>query len=260
MKKAKEIKINNVVVGGDNFVVIAGPCAVESEELLERIAKSVKNSGAKILRGGAYKPRTSPDTFQGLKVDGIAALERVREKVGMPVVSEVTGINFLSNFENIDVLQIGARNMQNFELLKAVGKSNKPVLLKRGFSATVEELLFSAKYIENEGNDKIILCERGIRTFEPSTRFTLDLSAVAVLKSRSDYPVIVDPSHALGHYEYVESMCKAAVAAGADGIMVEVHEKPECALCDGEESVTTERFAKIVEEVRKIANAVGKKM
>ena len=260
MKKAKEIRIKDVVVGGDNFVVIAGPCAVESEELLERIAKSVKNSGAKILRGGASKPRTSPDTVPGLKADGVAALEKVREKVGIPVVSEVTGINFLSNFENIDVLQIGARNMQNFELLKAVGKSNKPVLLKRGFSATVDELLFSAKYIENEGNDKIILCERGIRTFEPSTRFTLDLSAVAVLKSRSGYPVIVDPSHALGHYEYVESMCKAAVAAGADGIMVEVHENPECALCDGEESVTTERFAKIVEEVKKIASAVGKKM
>ena len=260
MKKAKEIRIKDVVVGGDNFVVIAGPCAVESEELLERIAESVKNSGAKLLRGGAYKPRTSPDTFQGLKADGVAALEKVREKVGIPVVSEVTGINFLSNFENIDVLQIGARNMQNFELLKAVGKSNKPVLLKRGFSATVDELLFSAKYVENEGNDKIILCERGIRTFEPSTRFTLDLSAVAVLKSRSGYPVIVDPSHALGHYEYVESMCKAAVAAGADGIMVEVHENPECALCDGEESVTTERFAKIVEEVKKIASAVGKKM
>lgn len=260
MKKAKEIRIKDVVVGGDNFVVIAGPCAVESEELLERIAKSVKNFGAKILRGGAYKPRTSPDTFQGLKADGVAALEKVREKVGMPVVSEVTGINFLSNFENIDVLQIGARNMQNFELLKAVGKSNKPVLLKRGFSATVDELLFSAKYVENEGNDKIILCERGIRTFEPSTRFTLDLSAVAVIKSRSDYPVIVDPSHALGHYEYVESMCKAAVAAGADGIMVEVHENPECALCDGEESVTTERFVRIVEEVKKIASVVGKKM
>ncbi len=257
MGKTREIKINNLSIGGDRIIIIAGPCAVENREQLERIACGVKGC-ASVFRGGAYKPRTSPDTFQGLSEKGIALLEEVKEKYSLPIVSEVTGINNLDFFENIDILQIGARNMQNFELLKAVGKTNKPVLLKRGFSNTLDELLYSAKYIENEGNSNIILCERGIRTFENSTRFTLDLSAVAVLKERCSFPVIVDPSHALGHYEYVESMAKAAVAAGADGVMLEVHDDPENALCDGEESVTIDRFVKISESIGKIAKAVGR--
>lgn len=260
MGKTREIKVNNVVFNSDKLVVIAGPCAVESKQQLEKIAKGVKDIGATILRGGAYKPRTSPDTFQGLSFDGIELLKNVKQELSMPVVSEVTGINHIEEFENVDILQIGARNMQNFELLKAVGRTNKPILLKRGFSNTLDELLYSAKYIENEGNSNIILCERGIRTFEPSTRFTLDLSAVAVLKERCDYPVVVDPSHALGHYEYVEKMAKAAVAAGCDGIMIEVHDDPENALCDGEESVTLERFEKIFESVKKIAELEGRRV
>lgn len=257
MKNGKILTVNGVNFGKD-FVVIAGPCAVESEEQLMRIARAVKGVGASVLRGGAYKPRTSPDTFQGLFDEGLEIIKNVKKELDIPVVTEVTGINHIQNFDDVDILQIGARNMQNFELLKAVGRTNKPVLLKRGFSNTIEELLLSAKYLESEGNDKIILCERGIRTFERSTRFTLDLSAVPVLKSLCDYPVIVDPSHAVGHYEYVESMAKAAVAVGADGVMIEVHDKPSEALCDGDESVTVERFGEIFEEMKKIAAAIGK--
>lgn len=255
------INVNGVKVGGKKIVVMAGPCSVESRELLLQIAKSVKRSGASILRGGAFKPRTSPYSFQGLGEEGLRYLKEAREKTGLPIVTEVMDIRDLPLIERYaDVLQVGARNMQNFNLLKEVGLSKKAVLLKRGMSATVKELLMSAEYILSNGNFNVILCERGIRTFEEETRFTLDLSAVPVLKKKTHLPVIVDPSHGTGKWGYVPAMAKAAVACGADGLLIEVHPKPEEALSDGPQSLLPENFDTLMKELKAIAKAVGREI
>ncbi|MDD6389350.1 MAG: 3-deoxy-7-phosphoheptulonate synthase [Anaerovoracaceae bacterium] len=251
------VDVNGVRIGGGNFAIIAGPCSVESEEQILEVAEGVKAAGASMLRGGAFKPRTSPYDFQGMRAEGIELLEEAKAKTGMPLVSEIMNANHLHLFENIDVIQIGARNMQNFELLKAVGKTDKTVLLKRGLANTLKELLMSAEYIMSEGNENVILCERGIRTFETFTRNTLDLSAVPALKELSHLPVVVDPSHATGIARMVEPMAMAAAAAGADGLMIEVHNKPEEALCDGKQSLTPAQFAKLAERVRKIREAMN---
>ena len=251
------VDVNGVRIGGGNFAIIAGPCSVESEEQILEVAEGVKSAGASMLRGGAFKPRTSPYDFQGMRAEGIELLEEAKAKTGMPLVSEIMNANHLHLFENIDVIQIGARNMQNFELLKAVGKTDKTVLLKRGLANTLKELLMSAEYIMSEGNENVILCERGIRTFETFTRNTLDLSAVPALKELSHLPVVVDPSHATGIARMVEPMAMAAAAAGADGLMIEVHNKPEEALCDGKQSLTPAQFAKLAERVRKIREAMN---
>ncbi len=247
-------------VGGGTLTVIAGPCSVESEEQIEEIAKDVKESGATFLRGGAYKPRTSPYAFQGLELDGLALLRHAREMTGLPIVSELTAPRHLDEFiDTVDIIQVGARNMQNFDLLREVGKSKKPVLLKRGLSNTIEELLLASEYILNEGNEDVILCERGIRTFETFTRNTLDISAIPVLKKLTHLPVIVDPSHASGLWWTVEPLALAAIAAGADGIMVEVHNDPKNALCDGMQSITPNDFDKMMKKARRIA-AVNEKI
>ena len=251
------VDVNGVRIGGGNFAIIAGPCSVESEEQILEVAEGVKAAGASMLRGGAFKPRTSPYDFQGMRAEGIELLEEAKAQTGMPLVSEIMNANHLHLFENIDVIQIGARNMQNFELLKAVGKTDKTVLLKRGLANTLKELLMSAEYIMSEGNENVILCERGIRTFETFTRNTLDLSAVPALKELSHLPVVVDPSHATGIARMVEPMAMAAAAAGADGLMIEVHNKPEEALCDGKQSLTPAQFAKLAERVRKIREAMN---
>lgn len=248
------IDIGGNKIGGGNFMFIAGPCSVESEEQICSIAAEVKKSGAAILRGGAFKPRTSPYTFQGMRNDGLNLLKKAKEATGMPVVSEIMDISHLPLFENVDVIQVGARNMQNFELLKELGKTDKPILLKRGLSATIQELLMSAEYITAGGNSKIILCERGIRTFEPFTRNTMDISAISVLKEKTHLPVIADPSHAVGVSKLIRPLALAAVAAGADGLMIEVHNDPMCALCDGPQAITPDSFAEIV----KTATAVRK--
>ena len=247
-------------VGGGTLTVIAGPCSVESEEQIEEIAKDVKESGATFLRGGAYKPRTSPYAFQGLELGGLALLRHAREMTGLPIVSELTAPRHLDEFiDTVDIIQVGARNMQNFDLLREVGKSKKPVLLKRGLSNTIEELLLASEYILNEGNEDVILCERGIRTFETFTRNTLDISAIPVLKKLTHLPVIVDPSHASGLWWTVEPLALAAIAAGADGIMVEVHNDPKNALCDGMQSITPNDFDKMMKKARRIA-AVNEKI
>ncbi|MCQ4021565.1 MULTISPECIES: 3-deoxy-7-phosphoheptulonate synthase [unclassified Ruminococcus] len=240
---------NGTKIGDGGLVLMAGPCSVESREQVCSIAKSVKASGAQILRGGAFKPRTSPYAFQGLKAEGLDLLKDARRETGLPIVTEIMRTSHIDMFENVDIIQVGARNMQNFELLKELGKTNKPILLKRGLSSTIEELLMSAEYIMAGGNDKVILCERGIRTYETFTRNTLDLSAVPILKSLSHLPVIVDPSHATGKSWLVESMSMAAVAAGADGLIIEVHNNPKCALCDGAQSLTPEQFDKVAGKV-----------
>jgi len=248
-----------VEIGGNRLAVIAGPCSVESEEQLVGVAKSVKAAGAAALRGGAYKPRTSPYSFQGKGLEGIRLLMEAREATGLPIVTELMSPDQLSMFEDaVDVIQIGARNMQNFDLLKKVGRTKKPVLLKRGMSSTIEEWLMSAEYIMSEGNSNVILCERGIRTFETYTRNTLDLSAVLAVKRLSHLPVVVDPSHACGQAWMVERMAMAAVAAGADGLIIEVHNDPPHALCDGAQSVTPEQFSGVMEKVRTIAACVGR--
>ena len=231
-----------VKIGGGNLAVMAGPCSIESEEQLTEIAEAVKKSGANILRGGAFKPRTSPYAFQGMREDGLELLIKVKKKVGIPVVTEIMDHVHLPYFEDVDIIQVGARNMQNFELLKHLGKTDKPILLKRGLSNTIEEWLMSAEYIMSEGNEKIILCERGIRTFETATRNTLDLSAVPVLHALTHLPVVVDPSHATGKAKLVPSMALAGIVAGADGLIVEVHNDPANALCDGAQSLTPEQF------------------
>ena len=235
-----------------NFLIIAGPCLVESKEQICTIAKDVKEGCASLLRGGAFKPRTSPYAFQGLGKDGIYFLLEAKKETGLPVVTEITDISFLPYFEDVDMIQVGARNMQNFELLKELGKLKKPVLLKRGLSSTLEELLLSAEYILAGGNKSVLLCERGIRTFETATRNTLDLSAVPVLKSMTDLPVIVDPSHATGASFLVKPMAMAAVAAGADGLMIEVHSDPENALCDGAQSLTPAAFKDLAQSVKNL--------
>lgn len=248
-------------VGGKTLAVFAGPCSVESREQITAIARQVKASGACALRGGAFKPRTSPYSFQGMGDDGIHLLEEARAETGLPIVSEIMSTEDLELFEeHVDVIQIGARNMQNFDLLKHMGKTTKPILLKRGMSSTIEEWLMSAEYIMDSGNCQVILCERGIRTFENYTRNTLDLSAVLAVKKLSHLPVLVDPSHACGRAWMVERMAMAAVAAGADGLLIEVHNDPENALCDGPQSITPEEFARLMELLTPLARCTGKEM
>ena len=252
------VDVSGVPVGGGHFAVIAGPCSVESESQIETVAAAVQAAGAKLLRGGAFKPRTSPYSFQGMRAEGLELLCHARSRTGMPIVTEIMNTEHLPLFADVDLIQVGARNMQNFELLKAVGRSGRPVLLKRGLSATLEELVMSAEYIMAEGNDQVILCERGIRTFEPSMRNTLDISAVPMLKKMTHLPVVIDPSHAAGIAWMVEPLAAAAVAAGADGLMIEVHNDPAHALCDGAQSLTPDQFAALMEKLRPLVRLVGK--
>ena len=250
------IEIGDVRIGGGYFAMIAGPCSVESEAQIIEVAQAVKDAGAQILRGGAFKPRTSPYAFQGMKGEGIELLLKAKQATGLPIVTEIMNISTLDLFRDVDIIQVGARNMQNFDLLKELGKTKKPILLKRGLANTLQELLMSAEYIMSEGNENVILCERGVRTFETYTRNTLDLSAVPVLHNLSHLPVIVDPSHATGKADLVPPMAFAATAAGADGIMVEVHNNPACALCDGAQSLTPVQFDELNQRVQKIREVV----
>lgn len=253
------IDVNGVKIGGEEIVIIAGPCSVESQNQIDNVAKSINDCGAKILRGGAFKPRTSPYAFQGLKAEGLELMQNPRKQLSIPIISEITNpVNIDLFNENVDIIQVGARNMQNFELLKQLGQLRKPILLKRGFSNTIEELLMSAEYIMNGGNENVILCERGIRTFEHFTRNTLDISAVPILKKLSHLPVVVDPSHSSGINWLVEPLALAAVAAGADGIMVEVHNCPECALCDGAQSLNCDEFKALMQKLRAVAKACNR--
>lgn len=253
------VEIGDRKIGGGNFAVIAGPCSVESAEQITSIAEDVKSAGAGFLRGGAFKPRSSPYSFQGLREDGLGLLKIAREKTGLPIVSELMSTEYLDRFvEEVDVIQIGARNMQNFELLKEVGRTRKPIILKRGLSATIEELLLAAEYILAQGNEQVILCERGIRTFETYTRNTLDLGAIPVLKRLSHLPVIVDPSHAGGLWWLVDPMAKAAMVVGADGVMIEVHNDPANAKCDGQQSLKPEKFLTLMNSLRELAKIQGK--
>ena len=255
------INVEGVEIGGKVIQVIAGPCSVETKALLIDCAKKVKEAGARVLRGGAFKPRTSPYDFQGLGLEGLKFLKEAKKQTGLPIVSEIMDPRDIDMFaENVDIIQIGARNMQNFRLLTEVGKLKKPVLLKRGLSATIKELLMSAEYIAAQGNTNIILCERGIRTFETATRNTLDLSAVPVLKEETHLPVFIDPSHATGKWHLVAPLAKAAIAVGADGLMIEVHSDPENALCDGAQSLKTKTFSELMSELKPIAKAVGRSL
>ena len=246
------IEVGGVKIGGGNFAIAAGPCSVESEEQICLVAGLVKASGAKLLRGGAFKPRTSPYAFQGMREEGIRLLLEAKEKTGLPIVTEIMDLSHLPLFENVDVIQVGARNMQNFELLKALGHTDKPILLKRGLSSTIQELLMSAEYIMAGGNERVMLCERGIRTFETATRNTLDLSCIPVLKSLTHLPVIIDPSHATGVAKLVPPMAMAAVAARADGLIIEVHNDPPHAACDGQQSLTPQAFDELVQGIEKL--------
>lgn len=246
------IEVGNVKIGGGSFQVIGGPCSIESKEQMVEVAKKVKEAGAGLLRGGAFKPRTSPYSFQGLHGDGLKLLLEAKKATGLPVVTEIMDASHLPLFEDVDLIQVGTRNMQNFELLKELGKIDKPILLKRGMASTIEEWLMSAEYIMAGGNEKVILCERGIRTYETAMRNTLDLSAIPMIKKKSHLPVIVDPSHATGIREMVEPMSLAAVAAGADGLMIEVHNDPAKALCDGPQSLTPESFEKLMGKIMKM--------
>ena len=246
------IEVGNARIGGGYFAMIAGPCSVESEAQIVEVAQAVKASGANLLRGGAFKPRTSPYAFQGMGAEGIRLLLKAKEATNLPIVTEIMNISTLDLFADVDVIQVGARNMQNFDLLKELGKTKKPILLKRGLANTIQELLMSAEYIMSEGNEKVILCERGIRTFETATRNTLDLSAVAVLHNLTHLPVVVDPSHATGKAELVPPMALAAAAAGADGIMVELHNNPAAALCDGAQSLTPAQFDELNHRVQRL--------
>ena len=246
------IQVGGVKLGGGNFQFIAGPCSVETEEQICYVAQAVKDAGAGILRGGAFKPRTSPYSFQGLGAEGIRLLLEAKAKTGLPIITEIMDLHQLEYFDEVDIIQVGARNMQNFELLKELGHLRKPVLIKRGMSATLQELLMSAEYVMAGGNEQVILCERGIRTFETATRNTLDLSAVPVLKGLSHLPVVIDPSHATGKASLVRPMALAAAAAGADGLMIEVHNDPQHAWCDGPQSITPEAFAALAQDVRNI--------
>ena len=250
------VEVGNVKIGGGHFAMIAGPCSVESEEQIIAVAQAVKASGADILRGGAFKPRTSPYAFQGMKDKGIELLLKAKEATGLPLITEIMNISTLDLFENIDIIQVGARNMQNFDLLKELGKTSKPILLKRGLANTLQELLMSAEYIMSEGNENVILCELGIRTFETYTRNTLDVSAIPALHELSHLPVVADPSHATGKAKLVPTMAAAAVAAGADGLMVEVHNNPACALCDGAQSLTPAQFDELNVKVRRIREVI----
>ena len=251
------VQVGDVKIGGGNFCMIAGPCSVETEEQIVAVAKAVKASGANMLRGGAFKPRTSPYDFAGLKAEGLELLKIARQETGLPIVTEIMSITDLPLFDDVDVLQVGARNMQNFDLLRELGKTNKPILLKRGLANTLKELLMSAEYIMASGNEQVILCERGIRTYETYTRNTLDLSAVPMLHELSHLPVVVDPSHATGLARLVTPMALAATAASADGIMVEVHNDPIHALCDGAQSLTPAQFAELSGKVMKVREAIA---
>ena len=250
------VEVGSAKFGGGNFAVIAGPCSVESEDQIIEVATAVKNAGAQVLRGGAFKPRTSPYAFQGMRDKGIDLLLKAKEATGLPIITEIMNISTLDLFRDVDIIQVGARNMQNFDLLKELGKTNKPILLKRGLANTLQELLMSAEYIMSEGNEQVILCERGIRTFETYTRNTLDLSAVPVLHELTHLPVVIDPSHATGKSRLVAPMAAAAVACGADGIMVEVHNNPACALCDGAQSLTPAQFEVMNQKLCKIREAI----
>ncbi len=250
------VEIGDVRIGGGNFAMIAGPCSVESMDQILEVATAVKSSGTDILRGGAFKPRTSPYAFQGLKDEGIRLLLEAKKATGLPIITEIMNIRNLDLYEDVDIIQVGARNMQNFDLLQELGKTKKPILLKRGLANTLQELLMSAEYIMSEGNERIILCERGIRTYEGYTRNTLDLSAVPVLHELTHLPVVVDPSHATGRAALVPSMAAAAAAAGADGIMVEVHNNPACAFCDGAQSITPAQFDEVNRTVRRIREVI----
>lgn len=255
------VDVSGVKVGGKKIVVIAGPCSIETDEQMSAVAASVKAAGATLLRGGAFKPRTSPYSFQGLKEKGLEMLKAAGDKNGMPIVTEIMSADKIERFlEDVDLIQVGARNMQNFELLKELGKTNVPILLKRGLAATIEEWIMSAEYIMAGGNDNVILCERGIRTYETYTRNTLDLSAIPAAKKLSHLPVIVDPSHAAGMWWMVEPLAKAAIAAGADGLMIEVHNDPENAWCDGAQSLKPERFAALMNDLKGIAQIVGREL
>lgn len=254
------VDVNGIKVGGhEKIVVIGGPCSVEGLDHICQLAQDVKEAGACMLRGGAYKPRTSPYAFQGLGTAGILDMVEARKRTGLPIVSELMDSDQLDEFEEyVDVIQIGARNMQNFSLLKAVGKSHKPILLKRGLANTIEEWIMSAEYIMASGNPNVILCERGIRTFEKYTRNTLDLSVVPIIKEKTHLPIIIDPSHATGNWKYIESMSLAAIAAGADGLIIEVHEHPECAWSDGAQCLKPEKFKQLIDKARNIAHVVGR--
>lgn len=254
------VSVKGIQIGGNNpVVIIAGPCSVEGESMMIENAIEIKEAGACMMRGGAYKPRTSPYAFQGLGEEGLKCMAKASKKTGLPVVSELMSTDKIDEFvKYVDVIQIGARNMQNFELLKAVGKLNKPVLLKRGLANTIEEWIMSAEYIMAGGNKNVILCERGIRTFEKYTRNTLDLSVVPIIKQKTHLPIIIDPSHATGDWRLVESMSLAAIAAGADGLLIEVHQNPECAWSDGQQSLKPEKFAQLVKKCKKVAKAIGR--
>ena len=255
------VKVNEITIGSSDVVIIAGPCSVENHEQLMETAKAVRSAGGVILRGGAFKPRSSPYNFQGLGEEGLKLLMEARKETGLPVVTEVMDTRLVELVAGYaDILQVGSRNMQNYPLLKEVGMLRKPVLLKRGMMSTIEEFLLAAEYILNQGNDQVILCERGIRTFETSTRNTLDLSAVPMLKHLTHLPVIVDPSHGTGHRWMVPAMAKAAIAAGADGLIMEVHYKPEEALCDGQQSLSPDEFSRLMVDLKKIAQAVGREI
>ena len=252
------VDVNGIKVGGNKIVMIAGPCSVEGENQICRIAQQVKDAGACMLRGGAYKPRTSPYAFQGMGTKGILALDKARKLTGLPIVSELMAVEHLDEFvEHVDVIQIGARNMQNFDLLKAVGRTKKPILLKRGLANTIQEWIMAAEYIMSEGNPNVIFCERGIRTFEPYTRNTLDLSVVPIIKERTHLPIIIDPSHAAGDWKLIESL-SLAIAAGADGLIIEVHDDPANAWSDGSQSLKPEKYAALVEKGKLIAKVIGR--
>jgi 3-deoxy-7-phosphoheptulonate synthase len=260
--EASSVAIGNVHIGGrEKVALISGPCSVESKDQILAIARTVKKSGAKILRGGAFKPRTSPYSFQGLREDGLRFLAEAREQTGLPVITEIMDARDLTVIEKYaDCLQVGTRNMQNFSLLKEVGRSHLPVLLKRGFSATINDLIMSAEYVFSEGNMNVVLCERGIRTFESATRYTLDLNAVPLLKAKTHLPIAVDPTHGIGLREFIPQMSLAALAAGADALMIEVHDSPELAKSDGQQALTPEIFAELVPRLRLVAEAIGRSL
>ncbi len=250
------IDAGGVKIGGGNFAIIAGPCSIESEEQIIEVAKAVKESGANLLRGGAFKPRTSPYDFQGLRADGLKLLLEAKKETGLPIVTEIMSADHLHLFEDVDIIQVGARNMQNFELLKELGKTKKPILIKRGLANTLKELLMSAEYVMSEGNENIILCERGIRTYETATRNTFDVSAIPMLHELSHLPVIADPSHACGVSKLVKPLSLSAAAAGADGLMIEVHNNPQKALCDGAQSLTPQQFRDTAAAVARVLEAM----
>lgn len=256
------VDVNGIRIGGkEKLVVIGGPCSIEGKDMIVSLSEEIRDAGGVMLRGGAYKPRTSPYAFQGMGTEGILAMVEARNHSGLPIVSELMSQDKIAEFvEHVDVIQIGARNMQNFDLLKAVGRTDKPILLKRGLANTIEEWIMSAEYILSEGNENVILCERGIRTFEPYTRNTLDLSVIPIIKKKTHLPIIIDPSHATGDWELVEAASLAAIAAGADGLIVEVHDNPECAWSDGAQSLKPQNFAELIRKGRQIANVIGRSL